>query len=770
VRTFRRSWLVLAVAVLCLGVVGSFLGALAVARGDQQRSHQAAATSSVEIAATLKLAIQRELDLAINTGAFVLTDPTASQAQFQQWVGSDRLFARFPELEGVGEVALVQHSQLSSYAEQATASGATGGAPFAPEPPGDRDHYCFTRLTETRTGQAATPPTLDVCDTVVGPGLMASRASGRSSYEPYRTGGVTTLAIGNPVYRGGAVPATVQARQDAFLGWVGIEVVPSVVLGTALQGHPDTGVDFRYGTGRGSVSFDAGSAPAGALTTVVDLENGWRVRVASPVASGAIDADADALALLVAGIALTLLLVALIALLATGRDRALVTVDAQTDELRHLALHDPLTGLPNRALLLDRLEQLLARGRRDHGAVAAFFIDLDDFKDINDTLGHAAGDQLLVAVGNRLSGALRQGDTVGRLGGDEFVVLAEGASLAAGPGVVADRLLDVLASPFAVDETDMPLSVTASIGYADGDRPTPERLLQDADIALYQAKAAGKAQAVGFAQAMRTAVDIHRHLEVELHGALESHQFFLMYQPTVDLSTGVFTGAEALLRWRHPERGVVMPDQFIPALESSGLIVPVGAWVLVEACRQAVRWADQGQPLVMSVNVSGRQLERDRVIDDVDRALSLTGLDPGLLVLELTETSLMSNVEASMERLQLLKALGVRIAIDDFGTGYSSLAYLRQFPIDVLKIDQMFVAGMTDSDESAALVDTLIQLGRALGLETVAEGVETDGQRLLLQAAGVDIGQGYLFARPMEVDGFERRLHIHGARPVDHAT
>jgi len=434
--------------------------------------------------------------------------------------------------------------------------------------------------------------------------------------------------------------------------------------------------------------------------------------------------------------------------LATGRDRALILVKEQTNELRHHALHDPLTGLPNRVLILDRLEQMLARGRRQNIPVAALFVDLDAFKDINDTLGHGVGDDLLIAVGSRLESALRQGDTVGRLGGDEFVVLVDGVSLSDGAAVVAERLIDVLSASFEVPGSDVPLTITASIGFAEGDRPSAGRLLQDADIALYQAKEAGKAQAVGFIPAMRDAVDGHRHLEMDLQGALEARQFFLLYQPTVALTTGAFTGVEALLRWRHPERGIVMPDEFMPALESSGLIVPVGAWVLREACWQSVAWATTGCPLVVSVNVSARQLERDRIIDDVSEALSTSGLDAHMLVLELTETALMNNVEASMARLRLLKSLGVHLAIDDFGTGYSSLAYLRQFPIDILKIDQTFVAGMTDTAEAAALVHTLVQLGKVLGLETVAEGIETDEQRVLLKSEGVDTGQGYLFARP----------------------
>jgi diguanylate cyclase (GGDEF)-like protein len=390
--------------------------------------------------------------------------------------------------------------------------------------------------------------------------------------------------------------------------------------------------------------------------------------------------------------------------------------------------------------------------------VAALFLDLDDFKDINDTLGHGAGDEVLVAVGTRLTSTLREGDTVGRLGGDEFVVLVDGASLAAGAGVVAQRILDVLETPFELPGSDIALPVAVSIGIAEGDRPSAELLLRDADIALYRAKAAGKHCAVTFSPSMQVDAEDHRSLEADLRLALDDHQFFLLYQPTFDLSTGAMVGVEALLRWSHPKRGVVLPDVFIPVLESSGMIISVGRWVLQEACRQGAHWHRQGHRFAISVNVSGRQLERDRIVDDVYGALSASALDPGMLILELTETSLMQNVESTVARLQLLKAVGVRLAVDDFGTGYSSISYLQQFPVDILKIDQSFIARIVDSKESAALVHTLVQLGKVLGLATVAEGIETDEQRDKLRAEKVDIGQGYLFARPLSVVAIERLL------------
>jgi diguanylate cyclase (GGDEF)-like protein len=519
-------------------------------------------------------------------------------------------------------------------------------------------------------------------------------------------------------------------------------------------------VAFTFGSGSSKVTFKAGSAPAGAMSTSVDLHNGWHVETFGAVDGSGVLGNANALALLLGGIGLSLLLGALIYVLGTSRSRALGLVSERTQELHHMALHDSLTELPNRVLILDRIEQMLARSRREHTPVAVLFLDLDNFKDINDTLGHAAGDQLLARVAARLVSAIRQEDTVGRLGGDEFVVLAEGASLAAGAEMVAERILEVMATPFEIAGSDAPLTVTVSIGIAEGRRATPDELLRDADVALYQAKAAGKRCVVVFAPAMQEAVADTRNLEMDLNVALESDQFFLLYQPTIDLPSGAFTGVEALIRWRHPTRGVILPDDFIPALEASGLIVPVGRWVLAEACRQGAAWHRQGHHITVSINVSAKQLARDQIVSDVYDALTSSGFEPAMCILELTETTLMHNVEDTVSRLTLLKALGVRMAIDDFGTGYSSLAYLRQFPIDVLKIDRSFVSGITDTTEAVALVHAMVQLGKALGLETVAEGVENDGQRTQLTAENVDTVQGFLFARPLDVEAVDRLLDI----------
>ncbi len=437
--------------------------------------------------------------------------------------------------------------------------------------------------------------------------------------------------------------------------------------------------------------------------------------------------------------------------------------------LAHQALHDPLTGLPNRQLIMDRAQQMLARARRHRQPVAAFFIDLDNFKDANDTLGHDAGDKLLQAVARRFVGILREGDTVGRLGGDEFVVLAEGSSLSAGPEVVAERILDVLREPFRLEGYEQTsLAVSASIGIAFGDRGTAQDLIRDADVALYQAKAAGKHCSTLFETAMQTEIIDRLGLKLDLHSALDRQEYFLLYQPVFDLDQVRTCGVEALLRWRHPVRGVVAPDEFIPTLEDTGEIVEVGRWVLDEACRQAAVWHDRGHTLTMSVNVSMRQLETDAFIDDVRQALVTSGLDPGSLIIEITESTLMRDADATIDRLRALKALGVLIAIDDFGTGYSSLAYLRRFPVDALKIDRSFVAAMDDSTESAALIHTLVELGRTLGLETLAEGIEDQAQLDGLRDEACELGQGFFYSRPVDAEAIEAFLteaHPNGLVP-----
>ncbi len=757
-----------AACMVVVGSIGAVLAGNAVARNDAQISRQLFVSSSGQIASTLKLAIQHEQDLVVNAGAFFVRSPDATQAEFDLWMTTSRTFARYPELTGIAEVVVVPASHLRAFEARAVTDPAgtlAADDTFQVTPAGTRPYYCFANVAQSRSGRSIYPAGFDYCDTILGPEFLKARDSGEGDYVPYGAGKNEELVVGTPIYAGGTVPTTVQARRAAFIGWSGTLILPNVLLATALANYPRTAVAFVYSDDASKVTFRAGSAPAGAQSTTVELDNGWSVQAYGAPTGGGVLANGNALTLLLSGLLVSLLLALLTYVLGTGRARALAMVHERTDQLQHQALHDSLTGLPNRDLILDRINQTLARARRDHIAVAVLFLDLDNFKDINDTLGHNAGDQLLVGVGVRLSNALREADTVGRLGGDEFVILVEGASLAPGAQAVAERILDVLKTPIEIPASNVPLTVTASIGIAEGMRARPEELLRDADIAMYRAKSIGKQCAVVFQPSMQKVVDEHRSLAVDLSAGFEGDQFFLLYQPTIDLATGAFTGVEALLRWRHPVRGVVMPDDFIPALESNGLIVPVGLWVLQEACRQGAAWHSQGHRFAVSVNISAKQLERDRIVDDVRAALSTSGFNPAKLVLELTETSLMHDVEATVIRLKALKKLGVHLAIDDFGTGYSSLAYLRQFPIDILKIDRSFVSGIVDTKEAAALVHTLVQLGKALGLETIAEGVENNEQRRQLIAEKVDTGQGFLFARPLDVEAVDRLLREWDGEP-----
>ncbi len=432
---------------------------------------------------------------------------------------------------------------------------------------------------------------------------------------------------------------------------------------------------------------------------------------------------------------------------------------SRQEELAFMATHDVLTGLPNRTLILDRAEQMLGRARRNQTPVAALFVNLDGFTSINDTLGHAVGDELLQAIAVRLDGLVRDVDALGRLGGDEFVVLAEEAALDGGTELIAERLHEALKAPFrlpAAGQTD--LTITASIGIAIGERSTADDLLRDAEIAMHRAKWEGRNRHVVYEPGMQDLVQRHMELEMDLRAAVDHGEFFLVYQPTFDLRGMVPTGLETLLRWRSPARGVVQPNDFIPMLEETGLIVEVGRWVLTEACRQVAGWRNAGHPIGVAVNVSGRQLDSDEFVVDVERAIALTGIEPGALTLEITETALMRNPEETAERLQAIKALGVRIAIDDFGTGYSSLAQLQRFPVDALKIDRSFVSQLAENPEGETLIRTLVQLGKALSIETLAEGIEGEAELSLLRQEKCDSGQGFLFARPLEVPAAEEFL------------
>lgn len=435
-------------------------------------------------------------------------------------------------------------------------------------------------------------------------------------------------------------------------------------------------------------------------------------------------------------------------------------------ELEHRALHDSVTGLANRALFRDRVERAFLRHDAEGAGVAVLFCDLDGFKLVNDTVGHEAGDEVLRIAAERFAHSVRPTDTLARFGGDEFAVIIESdGDLMAEARAIADRLVAAMAEP--VEIRGRPMRVTASIGIAvAGDEPerTPADLMRDADTAMYSAKAAGRNRAVVYDSSMGTAVLTRVQLDSDLRDAVENNEFRLLYQPIVELATNRFTGFEALLRWDHPTRGLLGPDDFIGIAEANGTIIEIGRWVLLEACREARRWgpaADGTNPSV-SVNVSGIQLAAAGFIDDVARALSETGLPAPSLDLEVTETTLVEYTAPIADLLRSLQSMGVHIVIDDFGVGQSSLAYLRQFPVDVIKLDRSYVEGITDADYVPALVGGLLELARKLEITSLAEGIETAAQREALAREGCELGQGFLFSRPVDAATAARMLSERG--------
>jgi diguanylate cyclase (GGDEF)-like protein len=422
--------------------------------------------------------------------------------------------------------------------------------------------------------------------------------------------------------------------------------------------------------------------------------------------------------------------------------------------LRQLAFHDPLTLLANRNLFRDRVHHALALAQRERSSIAVMFLDLDNFKNINDSLGHDAGDRLLQAVARRIVKTTRSSDTVARLGGDEFAILVEGIATTTEAERLADALIETLDQPFPFDGRQV--RVGASIGVAfSTPQAAAETLLSNADNAMYHAKAAGKNRHITFQPQMQDKLHERLRLEADIGRALAEQEFFLEYQPIIDLGTRSLLGVEALVRWKHPEAGLLMPARFIQVVEECGQIDKLGRWVLRQACRDLCAWRGAipgGAGLRLAVNISGRHLQHGDLVHDVAQALQESGLEAGSLVIELTESTIMSNTDANLERFHRLKALGVLLAIDDFGTGYSSLSYLHRFPIDILKIDRSFVSRLTNSDNGPELASAVITLGETLGLDTVAEGIELEAEVAALLALGCVAGQGFLFAKAASLE------------------
>ncbi|MFA6970459.1 MAG: EAL domain-containing protein [Gallionella sp.] len=530
-------------------------------------------------------------------------------------------------------------------------------------------------------------------------------------------------------------------------------------------GQGPTGTAIR--TGLSDVNQDYLSNPRVDLWRTAALASGYRSSIALPLISkkhvlGALtiySSDSG-----VFGLEEVKLLEELANDLAFGIEtlRTRVEHEAAEKQLEFLAHHDVLTGLPNRLLLRDRFDQVMAQADREHFKVAVLFLDLDNFKQVNDTLGHNYGDQLLVRVVERLRACLRDTDTISRQGGDEFVVLLPHLHDLVSVNGIVQNIIDVFAEPFELENYVINTSFSIGVSLYPDDGRGFDALLRSADTALYQAKDSGRDTFRFFSEKMNIDAQEQLHLQGQLRKAVKNQEFMLHYQPQIDIGSGRLVGAEALVRWQHPELGLIPPGKFIPLAERSGLIIQIGEWVLNEACRQAQQWCANGQPLVMAVNLSALQFKRGNLLETVANALKQSGLKADLLELELTESILLQDVDVAIKTLRSLKEMGVKLSIDDFGTGYSSLSYLKRLAVDKLKIDQSFVRDLAEDPDSAAIVRAIIQLGHTLQLTVIAEGVEDAAQLAFLRNYGCDEAQGYFYSRPVPAAEFVKLLENNG--------
>jgi diguanylate cyclase (GGDEF)-like protein len=765
--TRRVAWTLAALLCFAAGTLATLLGTHALARSDAEKTRLASDGDSATILANLERSVQREQDLARSSSTFFAANPEATPAEFHKWAGWARALSDSPELERLGLVTVVQGPELASFEArisghpltQPVAQGSAlqtstpqltpspGGAPRI-VPAGTRPSYCLLVAALARSGANHPPAGLDYCARTRG--LMSTRDSGRSIATVGRSG---TLTIQTPIYKGGATPLSVGGRRAAFVGWLRQVLSPPALATAAAHGHTAGAVSLHYRAGAASLALLAGSTRHGAQGRRVDLHGGWSATVFAGRPGAGMLSNGTTLALLIAGITLSALIGLLFFLLGArplGGAAARVTAHPREE------LYDPLTGLPNRTLTLDLAERMVARAARQSGMLAgALFIDIDWFKDINERLGAPAGDQLLKTVAERLGSVVRTGDTVGRLGGDQFVVLVESPARGVRLDSLARRAIEALHKPVALDDFGPSFSLTVSIGVAFGRYGTSDELVRDAELALRAAKSAGKDRFTLFNANMRSVIEDRGMLEVDLNAALQEHQFFLLYQPIYDLGSGQMAGLEAMIRWRHPSRGVLLPEEFIPLAEESGLIVPIGRWVLEEACCRAAAWNVGGHRVGISVMVSANQLHRDGFATDVRRALQQSGIDPSLLTLELAEASVMLDIGAAAERLQAAKQQGVRVAIDDFGSGYAYRSDLRQLPLDYLKVDRSSLAASDDEDYRSWLLEAILHFGRDLSLTVIAKGIETAEQLSAIQAMGCTMAQGYLTGEPTSVDRVE---------------
>ncbi len=702
--------MIAAVCVLAAGIAGSVLGARAVAHNDGAKARQTFAHSTTAIATTMRLAIQREEELTVSASTYFADHPKASHAEFAAWLRSARTLHRYPELDALGFLRRAQSS----------------------------------------------------------PALLLARDAAASVYTTVPSGRGPALAVETPVYRGSVTPHSVFGRRAASVGWLREVLVPDVMLEQVLRGHPGYAVSARYTTPGSAtdIVFASGAAQAGAQSATSSLHDGWRVSSFGAPAGEGMFENGNALAVLIGGCLLSVL-AALLVLVLGGGYRAPAWAQAPSSRKRPGAeqdrdpdLYDELTGLANRTLTLDRAAGMVARAGRHSGMLAgALFIDVDWFSDINEKLGPEAGDQLLGIVAQRLEGVMRTGDTVGRYGGGEFLVLVESAARGAQLDSLARRIIEALHKPVELEGFGPSFYATASIGVAFGRYETHEDLLRDARLALNSAKAAGKDRYTLFNANMRSMIESRGVLEAELNAAIAEKQFDLSYEPIYDLDTRRAVGLQALIRWRHPKKGVLGSEEFIELAEETGLIVPIGRWALEEVCNRGASWDVAGHRVGVSVKVSPNQLNRDGFATDLRRALQQSGMEPSLLTVEIAETTVMRDLAAAAERLGEIRQLGVRVTIDDFGgSGYARHSDLKRLPLDCLKVDRGSLAALEDENYRNWLLEAILIVGKNLSLTVIATGIETPEQLDTLRAMGCTQAQGPALGTPVAADAVESLL------------
>ena len=791
----KLSWALAAAVCAAAGITASLLGAGNVASEHKTQAMQSFQSSAVSTAGTLKLMLQHEEDLATSGGTYFANNPNATEAQFAAWAHWARLLRRYPELERAGFVTLVSPTATKpsgtsagagTTATKTAAAGAkpstttasktgttstftSSAAPTATTslsglhitPAGVRPYYCLASTELVRGPAHRARAGIDYCSQ--SPALIFSRTTAQALVAPVSPTRPGQLGIETPVYRGTVPPGTAAGRIGAFAGWLREVLEPGVVLEATLANHPGEAIVLTYSHGASHSTFSLGTPHANAPSRTTVLHEGWTVTSFGAPISSSVVSDREARGLLIAGSALSILIGLLIYALGAGSpEGADATAAAPKPKPRPRSvpnedLYDELTGLPNRALTLDRAERTVARAGRQSGMLAgALLVDVDWFDDVNQKLGRAAGDQLLKTVAERLEQVVRTEDSVGRLEGDKFLITVESVARGVRLDSLARRLIEALHKPVDLDDFGPSFVLTASIGVAYGRYTSHEQLMHDAQLAMEASKQAGKDRYTLFNANMRAVIEDRGVLEAELNAALREGQFFLLYQPICDLRTRKVVGLEATIRWQHPKQGVQLPADFLPLAEETGLIVPIGRWVLQEACARAAEWEVAGQKVPVGVQVSARQFNREGFATDVLRALQQSGVDPSMLTLEIAESIVMADATAATERMHQLKNLGVGMAIDNFGSGYAYRADLQRMPLSFLKVDRAELAASEDEDYRHWLLEAILVFGRDLSLTVIAKGIETAEQVSALQQMGCELAQGHFFGEPTPADALER--------------